>query len=440
MRVSELTYALEATACREAMITGLSVDNRTVEPGDCFVALKGTRVDATRFIPDALERGAAVAIGGPGSPDDERVCVVEEPLAALGVFGRLVRSRYEGPTVGITGSAGKTTVKEMLRTLVGTGRRAVFPERSYNNFEGVPRTLALLSEDTELCVIELGTNAPGEIAALSAMAMPTLGVLTSIGPAHLEGLGSIEGVLKEKLALARALPQGATLIINADDPWLASADYPGGLDVLRVGLVAADGVLAPPSERDARTLPVGARVVSHALGTTVLERNLWIAICVARRLGLDDDAIAGAVADVRPGSLRGEVRMLGEATLVLDCYNANPLSLGEALDDLGRCTGRRAAVIGEMLELGNATVAAHREMGARLAGVGVDRALFIGASATAFADGFGDAGGDRAVLDLYADVEAARGPFAELVRAGGTVLLKGSRGIALERLLEGGHV
>ena len=107
MRVSELTYALEATACREAMITGLSVDNRTVEPGDCFVALKGTRVDATRFIPDALERGAAVAIGGPGSPDDERVCVVEEPLAALGVFGRLVRSRYEGPTVGITGSAVK---------------------------------------------------------------------------------------------------------------------------------------------------------------------------------------------------------------------------------------------------------------------------------------------------------------------------------------------
>ena len=439
MRVSELTDALEATACREAMITGLSVDNRTVAPGDCFVALKGTRVDATGFIPDALDRGAVLAIGGPGSPDDDRVCVVDEPLAALGVLGHLVRRRYGGPTVGITGSAGKTTVKEMLRTLVGSQRRAVFPERSYNNFEGVPRTLALLNDDTELCVVELGTNAPGEIAALSAMAMPTLGVLTAIGPAHLEGLGSIEGVLDEKLALARALPEGATLVVNGDDPWLASAAYPDELDVVRVGLDASEGVLAPPAERQARTLPVGDRVATHVLGTRVLERNLWIAICVARRLGLEDDAITDTVADVRPGPLRGEVRTLGEATLILDCYNANPLSLGVALDDLARCGGRRVAVIGEMLELGDAAASAHHDMGAHLARVGIDRALFIGTSGDAFADGFRHGGGDGGVLDLCADVDVARGPFADLVRGGGTVLLKGSRGIALERLLEGSH-
>jgi UDP-N-acetylmuramoyl-tripeptide--D-alanyl-D-alanine ligase len=436
--VSELTTALGTEGRREATITGLSVDSRTVQRGDCFFALSGTRVDGARFIPDALERGAALCVGREVGPRDDRVCDVADPLGALGVLGGLVRDRYDGLVVGITGSAGKTSVKEMLRTLVGGQRRAVFPDRSFNNFEGVPRTLAKLTQHTELCVVELGTNAPGEIAALSAIARPTLGVLTSIGAAHLEGLGSVAGVLDEKMSLVRALPAGSTLIVNADDPHLRVANYPAHVVVVGVGLSAAEGVIAPPPERAEGTLPVGAEVARHRLGTRVLERNLWIAIQVARVLGLDDAATARSVATVRPADLRGEVRTVGETTLILDCYNANPLSLGEALADLGGRRGRRAAVLGEMLELGAATAAAHREMGARAARAGLHRALFIGPSGPAFREGFEAAGGEPGVLRLFSEVGAARADFAELKRSGGSVLLKASRGMALERLLKEG--
>jgi len=436
--VSELTDALGAAHRQEGTITGLSVDSRTVERGDCFFALEGPRVDGTRFIPAALDRGAVLCVGGPGAPDDHRVCTVDDPLRALGVFGAVVRDRFTGPVVGITGSAGKTTVKEILRTLVGQSMAAVFPERSHNNFEGVPRTLAGLTPDTELCVVELGTNAPGEIAALAAISRPTLGVLTAIGAAHLEGLGSVSGVLDEKLSLARALPAGSRLVVNADDPHLATATYPDSLEIVRVGLTPAEGVMAPPPDREPGTLPVGSVMARHRLGTRVLERNLWIAIQVARVLGVDDAVVGEAVSHVRPAPLRGEVREVGGTTLILDCYNANPLSLGVALDDLGRRRGRRVAVLGEMLELGALTASAHRDMGARAAAVGLDGLLFVGPSGPALREGFVSAGGEDSKVALFTDVDAARVAFTAAVAGGGSVLLKASRGTALERLLEEG--
>ncbi len=437
--VSELTDALGAPHRQEATITGLSVDSRTVARGDCFFALKGPRVDGARFIPAALERGAVLCVGGPDAPDDDRVCTVADPLRALGVFGQVIRERFTGPVVGITGSAGKTTVKEMLRTLVGPSMAAVFPERSHNNFEGVPRTLAGLRPDTELCVVELGTNAPGEIAALAAISRPTLGVLTAIGAAHLEGLGSVSGVLDEKLSLARALPAGSRLVVNADDSHLATATYPDGLEIVRVGLTPAEGVIAPPVDRVPGELPVGSGTARHRLGTRVLERNLWIAIQVARVLGLDDAAVAAAVPRVGAAPLRGEVREEGDTTLILDCYNANPLSLGVALEDLGRRAGRRVAVLGEMLELGALADSAHRDMGAKAAAVDLDRLLFVGPSGPALREGFLAAGGDDRKVGLFPDVDAARAAFRAAVAGGGSVLLKASRGTALERLLEEGH-
>lgn len=447
MRVSTLVKALGATAGhagaesrREATITGLSCDSRTVAPGDCFVALRGSRVDGSRFVPDALARGASLAVATTAVKQDDRICIVDDPLHALGVLGGLVRDRFTGPVVGITGSVGKTTVKEMLRTLVAPQRRAVFPEASHNNFEGVPRTLARLTDDTELCVVELGTNAPGEIEGLCAIARPTIGILTAIGAAHLEGLGSIEGVLEEKLGLARALPEGATLFINADDERLAGARYPEHLDVVRVGLEPGPGVIAPSPDREPGTLPVGEAKAVHRLGTRVLERSLWMALVVARALGLDDPALAAAAGDVEPAPLRGELITRGATRFVLDCYNANPLSMGAALDDLRARSGRRVAVLGEMLELGAQSERLHRQLGERVASVGVEAVLFIGPSGDAVAQGFVRGGGRPTAFEHRPDVDAARDDFARLSRGGGTILLKGSRGVALERLLEDADV
>lgn len=437
MRVSDVGRALGLEGLGTEAITGLSVDSRAIRPGDCFVALHGPNQDASRFIPDALAAGAVFAIGGPDSQPGDGVAIVDDPLFALGTFGRLVRDRFTGPVVGITGSAGKTTVKEMLRALVAPHRNAVFPEASHNNFEGVPRTLARMTADTEVCVVELGTNAKGEIGALCAIARPTMGVLTAIGPAHLEGLGSVAGVLDEKLALVRALPEGACLIVNSDDPKLRDARLPGHVDVRWVGLDAAPGVVAPPAERAPRTLPLSDGVVlSHSLATRVLERNLWIAVQIARELGVDDAAIAASGAAIAPAPLRGEVTTRGDTTFVLDCYNANPMSMTEAVRDLATRSGRRAAVLGDMLELGGASDVFHERLGQLVAEVRLDRVLFVGASGTPFRDGYVAAGGAPDALELRPDVASARPAFADVRSGGGTVLLKASRGVALERLLE----
>ena len=440
MRVSTFVKALGAEPRREATITGLSCDSRTVRQGDCFVALRGTRVDGSRFVPDALAEGASIAVAASGRAEDDRVCVVDDPLRALGVLGGLVRDQFWGPVIGVTGSAGKTTLKEMLRALISPQRSTVVPEASHNNFEGVPRTLARITHGTEICVLEIGTNAAGEIAALCRIGRPTIGVLTAIGAAHLEGLGSVEGVLEEKMELARALPPGANLFINADDPHLSRAVYPEHVDVIRVGLEPGSGVIAPPPGRSPGTLPVGTATATHQLESKVLERTLWIAIQVARGLGLDDAAVAAAAGGVAPAPLRGEVRRRGETTLVVDCYNANPLSMEAALYDLSQRAGRRAAVVGEMLELGAHSELLHERLGRALVGAGVEQVLFIGDSTEAVARGFKDAGGDLSAFSASSDVKGARSAFDGLVAGGGTVLMKASRGIALERLLEDADV
>ncbi len=285
----------------------------------------------------------------------------------------------------------------------------------------------------------MGTSAPGEIAALCALGRPTLGVITAIGPAHLEGLGTIEGVLEEKLALARALPPGATLFVNGDDPRLREAAYPAGLEVIRLGLETCDGVLSPPPGARSGVLrlrPEGI-AIRHPFTSTVLMRNLWIALHVAHRLGVSEEALAAAAPGLGPAKLRGETRRVGAAEIVVDCYNANPLSMTAALADLARRAGRRAAVLGDMLELGGESPRWHRELGRALAGSGLHHVVFIGTQAGEVAAGAWDGGMDPRSIETFADLDRARPAFRVLVARGGTILLKASRGMALERLLEG---
>lgn len=413
-------------------LTGIATDHRCVRPGDAFFAFRGRRHDGNAYLGEALQRGAVLSIGSAPSGGDPRCIRVDEPLHALGVLAGLVRGQFQGPVVGITGSAGKTTVKECLRQLLGSRLRAVFPEGSFNNAEGVPRTVCSVEADTELLVVELGTSRKGEIAALCRIARPTMGILTSVGPAHLQGLGSVEGVLEEKLDLLRALPAGATTIVNGDDPVLRRAKLPGGLRIVFGGLEVREGVEAPRSYGPGRLVLEDGVELECSLGTATLLRNLWLALLAARELGHGPGSLRSEAARVHPAPLRGEIVHLNAARIILDCYNANPLSMDAALADLERAGGRRFAVLGEMLDLGAETAARHRALGERIARSGIEEAIFIGPSGEAVRRG---TLGGRVRVAVFTSLEEARGEFDRLTREPATILLKASRGMALENLL-----
>jgi UDP-N-acetylmuramoyl-tripeptide--D-alanyl-D-alanine ligase len=435
--VEELARALGTEAHRDLVVTGVAVHSAEVRPGDCFVALQGRRVDGARFVAEALERGAVCAIAGPAAAADPRVFRVADPRAGLAALAALVRSRHSGPVVGITGTVGKTTVKEFLAAILrAAGRRVVAAPASFNNVEGVSRTLVRLEVDTEFLVVELGTSAPGEIRALCALARPTMAVLTAVGPGHLEGLSSVDRVLDEKTDLLRALPPGALAVVNADDPVLAQAALPGPGRILRAGLAQGPRVRAPLAIREAELeAPDGTRL-GHGLRGETLVRNLWLAAVTAEGLGLRFSEMAAGIRTLECPRWRGERRQRGAALLILDLYNANPLSMAAALSGLAEEPGPRRAILGTMRELGAESQRHHRELGERLARMGLESVVFVGAGGEAVSAGFAGAGGDPRRLWLVPDAQAARPNLAAFCSSPGVVLLKASRDVGLEALLE----
>lgn len=441
LRGSEIAAALGVAVSAEAaaaVATGLATDSRRVRAGDLFLARKGEKDDGRRYVGAALAAGAALVVAEEGAEPGPRTLFVKDGIEALQRVAALVRARFAGPVVGVAGSAGKTSVKELLASFLGVKFRVVASEKSFNNHAGVPMTLCRLEADTEAAVVELGSNHPGELAPLAALARPTVGVLTAIGAEHLEGFGDLDGVLREELELARALPTGATLYVNADDPHLASASYPAHVRVVRCGFgPGADRRgEAVPREDGAPALrfsPGGPVVAAPNFPYAFVRSNLLLAGAVARDLGVSESELARIAPALKPAPLRGEVRRVGASAVWVDCYNANPLSAGRALEELARAQGRRAAVLGDMLELGPGAPAMHTELGIAAARAGVDEVVFVGAFGEDFRRGFGAAG--RATL--VPDAAAAAPEFRRLAALGGVVLLKASRGVGLERLLEG---
>jgi UDP-N-acetylmuramoyl-tripeptide--D-alanyl-D-alanine ligase len=440
LSTTEVRAALGAGFATDEPILHWTTDSRAVKKGSAFVALRGQRHDGNKFALQAIEAGAALVIASLEAPEHSSIVRVADPLAAMGRCAALLRARFEGPVLGITGSAGKTTLKEFLRALIPADWHATFPESSHNNAEGLPRTMLATHPDARCMVLELGTNAPGEIAALAAIAKPTLAALTSIGPAHLEGLGSVEGVLQEKLDLVRALPRGSTVFLNADDPRLSVASLPAGLQVLHTGLHNGVAPLRPALASDAQcfVLEDGTRI-AHTLDTDVLRRALWMALQIALHLGVPKEHLVSAAQHVHAHKLRGETRRLGPSMLVLDCYNANPLSMSAALAELAKRPAPRRVVLGDMRELGEGAEEAHRAVGRQLAQVDLAEALLIGTYAPHVAESAHAAGIPASAITICPDTASAAAAFRMLVARGGTVLMKASRGMALERLLEGSH-
>jgi UDP-N-acetylmuramoyl-tripeptide--D-alanyl-D-alanine ligase len=373
--------------------TGVQVDSRRIAPGDLFVAVGR----GEEFLTDARERGAVATL----VPDDA--------FAALATIGRAVRERSGARVVGITGSMGKTSTKDILAALCMPSARTIAAEASYNNEIGVPLTLCRLEPDTEVCILELAMRGFGQIAALAEIARPQIGVITNVGPVHLELVESLDGVRRAKGELIDALPAGGTAVVPRD--------FPVDRDDIHVVRVAEPNA----SVADGRSTVAG---VSFNFTARHQAQNAATALAALGALGLRRPARV----DVDFSRWRGdEDELPGGGLLINDAYNANPVSMRAALAYLGERAGdrRRVAILGDMAELGRTAPAYHREVGEAAATLGVDELLAVGELARGYLDG-GVPG--RWVPNVH---EAVR-ELPDVVRPGDAVLVKASRAVGLE--------
>lgn len=386
-------------------------------PGALFVGIPGARVDGGSFAAEVLEAGAwgvlvrpqhveAASKGGHGV-----VLTHEDPTAALGALARAWRWDLGATVVGITGSVGKTSTKDLLTAVVTPHRRTVATSANLNTEIGLPLTVLGAQEGTEVLILEMAMRGSGQIAELAAIAEPDVGVITNIAPVHVELLGSLQAVADAKAELLHGLKPGGTAIVPADEPLLAG-HRPVGLQVVEV----------TPGDPVPAGLKVGGEV-----SPTVL-RNLPAVLAAARAIGIEPDG------DVRPeiSPMRGQrLHLSRDVVVVVDCYNANPMSMTAALDDLATsATGRRVAVLGDMLELGPDEKRLHAELGAHAKFTGVEVLIAVGPLSRHTGTGFGS--GVQWVEDSYAAAEL----LPKLLEPGDTVLLKASRGIGLERVAD----
>ena len=403
------------------------VDTRDLRPGDLFVGLTGEHADGGEFAAGAVEAGAwGVLVAPRHAPASGTVLVADDPLAALGALARAWRRELGCRVVGITGSTGKTSTKDILAALLRPGVRTHASRENLNTEIGLPLSLLEAPRGTEAVVLEMAMRGEGQIAELVAIAEPDVGVIVNVGPVHLELLGTVERVAAAKAELIRDLRPGAACVVPATEPLLDThrrADLdtwtfgPGG----EVMLLSYD---AGRAEVEAR-----GRLIELDLPFSEPYNllNTLAAVAAASALG----APLGGAVDVRFSSLRGQVVELpGGVVVVNDCYNANPMSMRAALDHLADSPAeRRIAVLGTMAELGEGSAGYHRELGEHAAARGIDVLVPVGAGALAYLEGYdGEA-------HAVSSPEEAGALLEELARPGDRVLVKGSRSAGLERVL-----
>ena len=429
-------FALALPGSAEIGYSAVVTDSRVMVPGALFVALRGEHFDAHRFLDGARDTGALGAVVSQGTAAVPGLVLYEVPdtLQALGALATAARQRISGPVIGITGQNGKTSTKEMVAAVLATRWRTHRTRANLNNLIGVPRTILEAPEDTEALVVEAGANIPGEIPRCRDIIAPDISVVTNAGAGHLEGFGSVAGVVREKLALTRDVPLA---IVGLTPAGLASgARKLGAARVITAGLAEADvqptQVVNGPDGRpiitiDGRTFTLAARG-RHQAG------NAMFAWAVARELGLDFDAAARALESFTLPAGRGELTQHGALTVLNDSYNANPQSFASAIalaEDLR--PGRRLAfVAGTMRELGAESAAFHRDVAAQLAALEPELLALVGDFVPAFAP-WRARYGNR--LIEAPDAESMAPKLAARLQGDELVVLKGSRGVTLERIL-----
>lgn len=448
---------LEAGAIKDfgdGAVTGVSTDTRTVKAGELFVALKGEIHDGHDHVEEAAKKGATAILVHRDVPFLTPHAVrVKDTMKALGDLARYWRRKFPVPVVGVTGSNGKTTAKDLIAAVLGTRYRVLKTEGNFNNLIGLPLTIFRMRGDEDVAVFEMGMNRPGEIDRLAEVAEPSVSVITTIARAHLEGLGGLVNVAKAKGELLDRLPAGGLAVLPADNVYfdiLAARARKRGARVESFGLKKGSDYRALSSRME------GLRAIAfeaawegrrESFRMSVAGRhnalNALAAIAVADHFQVPVAGIKKALAGFRMGAKRMEIVSLrGGVEVINDCYNANPDSTIASLDflhdlALWKKKGRNVVVIGEMLELGAFAKKSHEEVGRRAAQAGAGLLIAVGPHSKDVAAGARRAGLASSHAYALADVEEALPLLKSLLRKGDLVLVKGSRGMKMERITEG---
>jgi UDP-N-acetylmuramoyl-tripeptide--D-alanyl-D-alanine ligase len=439
----------------DSSFQGISTDSRTVTEGELFIALKGPRFDGHHYALEALRKKAGGVLIEERKVGDIRwngyrsraVIAVEDTLSALGDIAQGWRRKYSTPVVALTGSNGKTTTKEMIAACLETTFPTLKTKGNLNNLIGVPLTLLTLTEKERVVVLEMGMNVPGEIGRLAQIAEPDVGLITNVQTVHLEGMGSLERLKEEKGELFQRMRRDGTILVNQDDPRVVdlSKHYPG--QKITFGIEHPADVMAKEiqlngAEGTSFTLILEGEAMEvhlRLLGRHFVP-NALAAMAVACLFGVEVTRAKEALENFQPFPMRMEVLPLkGEKTLINDAYNANPYSMELALETLAEAKGmaRAIAVLGDMLELGNLTKEAHEQIGKRVSELSIDFLLTMGEEAPIVVESAIRHGLPMERARIVESHSEAISLLRQMIQRGDWILVKGSRRMAMEKIVEG---
>ena len=450
-QVASCTGGVLVSGSGTVAVSGVSIDSRTLKHGDLFFAIRGPRNDGHRYVADVLARGAAGAVVAadygvpPDYPADRVLLHVSDTHQALKAIAAHLRSQWQGNLIAITGSMGKTTTKEFSAHVLQTSFTVYRSPGNYNNLFGLPLALCALSSDDQVGIFEMGMSAPGEITEMCRLARPAVGVITNVAPVHLEFFAGIEEIARAKAELAAGLMSGGTLIYNADDPLVASIGSSFQGRKICFGLAERSDVRAGNIElaglRETRFSVAAAgrtRPASVPFAGQHYVMNALAAVALGLHFGIDLDQIIASLRHLRQNPMRGQVLTFEDGfTVIDDSYNSNPRALRLMIETLCGlpCSGRRILVAGEMLELGNESGSLHYECGACASRCGVDIVVAVRGTAREVVRGAVESGMSPGSAYFFTEVDPATDFVTRAVKPGDIVLVKGSRGTQLDRMI-----
>ncbi|MFA6470663.1 MAG: UDP-N-acetylmuramoyl-tripeptide--D-alanyl-D-alanine ligase [Candidatus Latescibacterota bacterium] len=427
-------------------LTGISTDTRSIKAGDVFFGIKGEKYDGGAYCEDAFGSGAVLAVINEDAPagieTEFPVVRVKDTVTALGDAAREYRAMFTGKVIGITGTNGKTTVKEMVLKILGKRYTVHGTSGNFNNNIGLPLSLFGLDDRHDCAVFEMGMSAPGEITYLAGIACPEIGVILNVGPAHMEFFRGIEEIADAKTELLRSLPENGTAVLNADDKYLMAREKNSPCRVVKFGINSpADfkGENIVVHEDGCATFTIENCPVSLRVPGYHMVYNALAAWSVGRLMGLDVGTITEALEDFSSPRMRMQITVKEGVRFINDSYNANPLSMkaaAEVLKSLLRTKGTViTAVLGDMLELGTITEASHRETGKLFGKLGIEMLCLIGKYAAYYREGAIEAGMNPQNIRMFPAVAEAIPIIEERKFPGSTIFIKGSRALGLERII-----
>jgi UDP-N-acetylmuramoyl-tripeptide--D-alanyl-D-alanine ligase len=429
-----------APGFRRTPISGIKIDSRLVDSGDLFVAIKGENHDGHDYVKSAFANGAVAAVVARGTVEGKGITgdnlfVVDDTIYALGEIAKYHRGRMPARVIAVTGSNGKTTVKNLLYEIISRKASSIKSQGNYNNFFGLPLSIFQLKDEIDYGVFELGMSEKGEISRLGEIASPEVAVITNVGPVHLEFFNNLEEIASAKLEIVERIKSGGCLIVNGDDEYLRKAEIDGNLRLIKFGLSYDNDIYPAGLEFDENQLPrFKINGTDLRLGFPGVHNvyNAIAAYSVAVVEGIDPSIAADAIGGLQPEGMRSQILHKYGISFFIDCYNANPISMKYAIDTLSmmKCSGRRLAVLGDMLELGRSSEMYHREIGRHAKNAGLDHVMAYGKLSRYLIEEFGEGG------EWFDDKMKLFSNLKNLLRKGDLVLFKGSRGMALEEIAD----